>query len=171
MLNGFCSLSEKSPISPALNGQYQDEWNTKQNRMKNTPPFYIVFQVLQVILINICRISHQIFYFLLFYVSFDISRHYFLQIIRTSYIIIWKKDFCHKLSFFNWFAQTPAPPYRPKSAKRDKDFFVDAPLQHFFFSEQEPPQLFLPNGAKLLRLAHEPSQNLIWICQFVTTLL
>ena len=30
---------------------------------------------------------------------------------------------------------------------------------------------FLPNGANLLRLAHETSQNLIRICQFVTILL
>ena len=36
-----------------------------------------------------------------------------------------------------------------------------------FFSEQEPPRSFLPNGAKPLRFEHEPSQNLIRICQFV----
>ena len=36
-----------------------------------------------------------------------------------------------------------------------------------FFSEQEPPPSFLPYGAKPLRLEHEPSQNLIRICQFV----
>ena len=35
------------------------------------------------------------------------------------------------------------------------------------FSEQEPPPSFLPNGAKPLRLEHEPSQNLIKNCQFV----
>ena len=29
----------------------------------------------------------------------------------------------------------------------------------------------LSNGAKRLRLAHEPSQNLIRICQFVTILI
>ena len=144
------------------------EYQAKSN--EKYTPFLIVFKVLQVTLTNICKISHQIFYFLLFYVSFYISRHHFLQIIRTSCIIIWKKDFCHKLSFFNWFAQTPAPPYRPKSAKRDKGFLSMLPYS-IFFSEQEPPRLFLPNGAKLLRLAHEPSQNLIWICQFVTTLL
>ena len=39
--------------------------------------------------------------------------------------------------------------------------FCRCSLTAFFFSEQEPPRLFLPNGAKLLRLAHEPSQNLI----------
>ena len=39
----------------------------------------------------------------------------------------------------------------------------------FFFSEQGPTRSLLPNCAKLLRLGHEPSQNLIRICQFVTT--
>ena len=36
-----------------------------------------------------------------------------------------------------------------------------------FFSEQEPPPSFLPNGGKASRLEHDPSQNLIRICQFV----
>ena len=36
-----------------------------------------------------------------------------------------------------------------------------------FFSQQDPPPSFLPNGAKPLRLEHESSQNLIRICQFV----
>ena len=30
------------PPTPVLNGQYQDGWNTNQNQMKNTCPFYIV---------------------------------------------------------------------------------------------------------------------------------
>ena len=40
-----------------------------------------------------------------------------------------------------------------------------------FFLEQEPPRSFLPNGVKILSLAHETSQNLIRICQFVAILL
>ena len=54
----------------------------------------------------------------------------------------------------------PPTPLTVKSAKRDKSLLFYAPLQQFF-SEQQPPQSFLPNGGKLLRLLHEPSQNLI----------
>ena len=100
--------------------------------MKNTPPVYILSQVLQVTLIDICKISHQIFYFLLVYVNFYIIRHNFSQIIRTSFIIIWKKDFCHKFFFFSRFTQTSAPPERPKSAKRDKCFLSILPYSIFF---------------------------------------
>ena len=46
--------------------------------------------------------------FLLFYISFYVSRYHFSQIFRTSFNIFWKKDFCHKFSFFNRF--TPHPP-------------------------------------------------------------
>ena len=66
------------------------EYQAKSN--EKYTPFLIVFKVLQVTLTNICKISHQIFYFLLFYVSFYISRYNFSQIIRTSFIVIWKKD-------------------------------------------------------------------------------
>ena len=46
-----------------------------QPEMKNTPPFYFISQVLKVLFIKICKISHQTFYFLLFFISFYISRH------------------------------------------------------------------------------------------------
>ena len=68
-------------------------------------PFFILY--FKVILINICKISHQIFYFLFFYISFYISRHHFSQNIRTSFNIIWKKDFRDKSSFFNGFTHHP----------------------------------------------------------------
>ena len=41
------------------------------------PCFGIISQVLKVLLIKIPKISHQIFYSLLFYISFYISRHHF----------------------------------------------------------------------------------------------
>ena len=71
-----------------------------------------------------------------------------------------KKIFVTNFPFLTDSLKPPHPPYRPKSAKRDKGFLSMLPYS-IFFSEQEPPRLFLPNGAKLLRLAHEPSQNLI----------
>ena len=85
--------------------------------MKNMTPFYIAFHVLKVLLFTI---SHQIFYFLLFYIKFYISRHHFSQIFRTSFNIIWKKSFCHKFLFFNGFTQNPLPPpYRSNFSKRN----------------------------------------------------
>ena len=48
---------QKPPHPPVLNGQYQNGQNTKQNKMKNTCHFYIVFQVLKVLLIKICKIQ------------------------------------------------------------------------------------------------------------------
>ena len=97
------------PLLPILNGQYQDGWNTSLNQMKNTPPFHIIFHVLKVLLIKICKIIQPIFYFLLFYISFYITRHHFSQIFRTSFNIIWKKIFCLKFPLFNGFTQTPYP--------------------------------------------------------------
>ena len=104
-----CQLS-KPPNPLVFNGQYQGGWNTNQNQMKNTPPVYIVFQVLKVLLTKNCKISHQIFYFLLLYISVYISRHHFSQMFRTVFNIIGKKDFCHEFSFFNEFNQTPHAP-------------------------------------------------------------
>ena len=36
LYNRFCPLSKTSTL---FNGQYQDEWNTNQNQMKNNPCF------------------------------------------------------------------------------------------------------------------------------------
>ena len=46
---------KKTPHHPVLNGQNQRGWNTNQNEMKNTQPLYIVFEVLKVLLIIICK--------------------------------------------------------------------------------------------------------------------
>ena len=73
------------------------------------PLFKLYFEALKVLLINICQMSHQIFYFLLFYTSLYISRHHFSQIFRTSRNIIWKKRFSLRISFFDRFTQTPHP--------------------------------------------------------------
>ena len=56
-------------------------------------------QVLKVLLTKNCKISHQIFYFLLFYISFYISRHHFSQIFRTFFNIIWKMIFAMNFPF------------------------------------------------------------------------
>ena len=53
------------PSPPSvLNRQNQDGWNTNQNQLKNTNLFYIVFEVLKVLLIKICKIQLLDFLFL-----------------------------------------------------------------------------------------------------------
>ena len=52
------------------------------------------------------RYSHQIFYFLLFYISFYIRRYHFPQIFRTSFI----QHYLKKV-FFNGFTQSPLHPF------------------------------------------------------------
>ena len=64
----------------------QDGQNTNQNPMKNTFPFYIVFQVLKVLLGKICRMQFPDLFIV--FISFYISRYHFLQIFRTSFNII-----------------------------------------------------------------------------------
>ena len=82
-LNRFCQLSKPPPPLPDLNRQNQDEWNINQDQMKNMTPFYIVCQVLKVLLF---KTSHQILYFMLFYISFlsaDIIFYKFLKLHST----------------------------------------------------------------------------------------
>ena len=120
-LNGFCPLT-KTPHPLVLNGQYQDEWNINQNWMKNTLPFYIVFQVLKVLL---CRISHQIFYFFIAFTSADIS--FFTNFLNfIQHYIYEKKIFVTNFPFL-MDSLISATPIRPQSAKQDKSFLLLLP--------------------------------------------
>ena len=101
--NGFCLLSNKNPTPLFLTD------NIKTDRILSKI-FYIVFQVLKVLLIKICKIQSLDLLFLVVFISFYISRYHFSQVFRTSFNIIWKKDFRHKFSFFNRFTQTPTTP-------------------------------------------------------------
>ena len=91
MLNGFCPLSEKKPTP----------WSYRTIKMDRilTKLFYIVFQVLKVLLIKICKIQSLDLLFLVVFISFYISRYHFSQVFRTSFNIWKKKDFHHKFSF------------------------------------------------------------------------
>ena len=70
--------------------------------MKNTCPFYIVFHVLKVFLIKICKIQPLHLYllflvaFILAFTSADINFYKFLELHST---LSEKKDFCHEFSF------------------------------------------------------------------------
>ena len=97
-LNGFCLLSKKNANKTPLFLMN----NIKTDRIL-TNIFYIVFQVLKVLLIKICKIESLDLLVLVVFISFYISRYHFSQVFRTSFKIIWKKDFRHKFSFFNRF--------------------------------------------------------------------
>ena len=89
-LNTFCPSSKPSlsPTPPVLKGQYQDGQNTNQNQKKNTCRFYIVFQVLKVLLIKICKIQSLD---LLFIVVFNLLLSFYLLLAFTIADIIFHK--------------------------------------------------------------------------------
>ena len=58
--------------------------------MKNTCPFYIIFQVLKVPSTKISKIEPPDLLFIVVFINFYISRYHFLQIFRTSFNIILK---------------------------------------------------------------------------------
>ena len=86
--------------------------------------FYIVFQVLKVLIINICKIQLPDLLFPVVFINFYISRDDFSQIFITPFSIIWKKDFRHKFFFF-------------KSAKRGRSLLSMLPYPIRFSWEQK----------------------------------
>ena len=151
--NNFChaqqilSIKQKTLHPPVLNGQYQHKWNTNQNQMKNTTPFKIVFQVYYKVLL--CKISHQIFYFLLLYISFYISRHHFSQICRTSFNFMWKKIF---IPNFPFLMDSLKPPQWPKSVKCDKSFLLIFPKRLKTSNKRTYIPLFINQFVSLIEL-------------------
>ena len=70
-------------------------------------PFYISLQVLKVLLIKFYKIRPPVLIVLMFYIAFFTSANIIfdnLQNFIQHYYL--KKDFCHKISFFNGFTQT-----------------------------------------------------------------
>ena len=95
-----------------------------------TKIFYIVFQFSKLLLIKVCKIQSLDLLFLVVFISFYISRYHFLPVFRTSFNIIWKKDFRYKFFFLSGFTQTPPPPPPPHPRNNSqnplsviKDFF------------------------------------------------
>ena len=82
-----------NPLSLMDNIEYQPKSNEKYIT------FYISFQVLKVLPIQICKIQSLYLWFLNVFVSFYISIYNFSQILSTSFNINWKKDFRHKFCF------------------------------------------------------------------------
>ena len=75
--------------------------------MKIKCPFYVVFQVLDVFLIRICKIKplDLLFLFLFLLLVFTSA----VQISRTSFNIIWKKIFVTNFPFLASLLKSPHP--------------------------------------------------------------
>ena len=108
-LVSFVVIHHSLVVYDVVNGQYQNGKNTKQNQMKNTYLFYIVFQVLKVLLIKIFKIQQPYLLFLFVFISFYISRYHFLQNFRTSFKNIWKKYFHHEFFYLTDSLRLPTP--------------------------------------------------------------
>ena len=118
LTKGFCLLTKKPPCPllplppPVLNKLTISKWIDRiptkiKWKMHALSTLYFKFWRKFLCLMKICKIQTPDLYLLgIVCISFYISRNYFWQIFRTSFNIIWKKDFCHKFYFFNGFTQT-----------------------------------------------------------------
>ena len=77
------SVKQRSPQPSVLNRQNQDGQNTNKDQMKNSCPFYIVFQVLKVLLINISKIKPPDLLILVAFISFYMRRYQSLELYST----------------------------------------------------------------------------------------
>ena len=82
--NGFCLLIIEKSHPPV-------QWTISRWIWILTKIFYIVFQVLKVLLIKICKIQSLDLLFLVVFISFYISRYHFSQVFRTSFNITYLK--------------------------------------------------------------------------------
>ena len=117
--------------------------------------------------------------FLVVFISFCISRYYFSQIFRTSFNIIWKKDFCHKFSFFNGFTQNSYPLNGQNLPSIAKVFCQCSFIQYHSCYGWKWPFLAEDHHTKLKNIHNSVKQNIwysdkmkgfwkliIWFCYF-----
>ena len=117
-LNRFCLLSNPPPLPTPFFWRTISWWivyQTKPNE-KCMPFLHYIMKVLLYFYIMFWRYFLQKFarqppdfLFIVDFISFYTSRYYFSQIFRTSFSIIWKKDFRHEFSFFIRLPQTSTP--------------------------------------------------------------
>ena len=98
----------------------------KQNKTKKN-------QVLKVLLIKIWKIQSLDLLFLVVFIGFYISR-FFAQVFRTSFNIIWKKDLCHKFSFFDGFTTSHHHPLNQQNPLSVTSFLSMLPPTYHGFS-------------------------------------
>ena len=130
-LNGFCPLSKPPPtpsLPPALKGQYQAGWKTKEKQMKNKCLFILYFKFWRYFLQKVTSYSYQFFYSLLFYFIIYIRRYNFYDILKV-YLTLSEKKFSSRIFVF-YLVHSNAPhtlnSQNPLIAWQK--FFVDAAL-------------------------------------------
>ena len=130
MHNRICLITKNRPSGPPA--RLKD--NIEMDRIATKIKWKYMSLLHCILMIKICMISHQIFYFLLFiFVSFYISRYHFSQIFKTSFNI-WQK-------FFLMDSLKPPPlPYPPSLPYFVRGFQPLTPfLRHPPFEPSCPP--------------------------------
>ena len=105
--DGFCLLSNKNPTPLFLT----DNIKTDRILSKN---FYIVFQVLKVLLIKICKIQSLDLLFLFVFISFSISRYHFYKFLELHSTLSEKKIITNFPFLTDSFKPTPPTPLTAK---------------------------------------------------------
>ena len=82
-----------------------------------TKIFYIVFQVLKVLLIKICKMQSLDFLFLVVFISFYISRYHFSQVLELHSTLSEKKIFVTNFPFLTDSLKPPSLTPTPLTAK------------------------------------------------------
>ena len=100
-LTKLCTVKVVSKYVVSVSSGYFFEFSTL---------WWLVFQILKVRLIKICKIETPDLLFLVAFISFYISRYHFSQIFCNSFLIIRKKNFRHRFSFL-----TDLPTQNPPS--------------------------------------------------------
>ena len=99
--------------------------------MRKAYSFYIIFQVLKVLLIKIWKIQQPDLLFLVVFISFHISIIIFQTFLELHSTLSEKKIFITNFPFStDWLNPPPLPaPLRPKSAKCDESFLSMLPYK------------------------------------------
>ena len=101
--------------------------NIKTQRIQ-TKTFYTVFQVLNVVLIKVCKIQSLDLLLLVVFLSFYISRYHFPQVFRTSFNIIWENVLAQIFLFYQIHSSShhhhPLNSQNPLSVTNLSQFFI-----------------------------------------------
>ena len=131
ILNRFCPLIKKNPTSLFLMDNIQLDGLPTKIKWKVHTVLCFKYKALY-FFYKFIRYNQQIFYFLLFYVSFsaDIIIHKFFEVYST---LSKKKDSRHEFSFSNWFTQPSTYSFKSQNLLSVTKVFCWWSLYQFFW--------------------------------------